>query len=279
MFEAKFIHYYLLPILAAASLGFSEPVAAQAVDKCDELASNADDPGSVAPGVSMEAMKGEEARDACLRSVYKMPEVPRFKYQLGRAYYKLQNWNQARLNFQFAANEGYAMAHYALGVVDYDATFFDRAAKHFQKAQELGITVADEYAQNLVFDASIFSDPIFFTGLYEGKLEGGGKPALSYIVQFTEYLSIAGCEPAMSLHMQAGNRATVIHLSDVGDLLESPYQGLGADIAAYADMSAQWATTSQNVSADAAAMISRYQCTGPVNKALLVGLSAWLNTL
>ncbi len=59
---------------------------AQAVTDCDRLAAHARDPGSIAPGVSRDAMDKPAAIAACLSAVKADPTNPRLNYQLGRAY-------------------------------------------------------------------------------------------------------------------------------------------------------------------------------------------------
>ena len=83
--------FLLLGILAFAGAR-AEPLQwdasrySQEVTPCDRLASHAEDPYSVAPGVSQAEMDFVAAAAACEEAVAADPENPRLRYQLARVY-------------------------------------------------------------------------------------------------------------------------------------------------------------------------------------------------
>ena len=87
--------------------------------KCDQLAAvatNPDNPSSVVP-VTYEEMDAKKAISACTQAMADYPQIPRFQFQLARAFDKNKQYVQALRLYQPIAEQGYAPAQSNLGTM------------------------------------------------------------------------------------------------------------------------------------------------------------------
>ncbi|WP_394887193.1 caspase family protein [Mesorhizobium sp. AaZ16] len=85
------------------------------VDPCDSAAGEPLDLQGVVPGLLPNEIVGADAVEACEAAVKAYPDVPRFRYQLGRALLATGNVDQAMTAFQEAADKGHVRALFQLG--------------------------------------------------------------------------------------------------------------------------------------------------------------------
>jgi hypothetical protein len=85
------------------------------VTTCDTYAASAVDPSRKTAGVPEEKLDASLAIPACASAVRAFPNSPRLKYQLGRGYWKSNNFGEAIVLFQQAAEYQYAPAEALLG--------------------------------------------------------------------------------------------------------------------------------------------------------------------
>ena len=113
------------------------------VGSCDQLAANPDDALRVGAGMPYRNLDPIKAVPACLAAVQANPTVPRFKYQLARAYQKTSNPSRAVSLLTELTNTGsYAAAYDNLGWLYYAGKGVrqstKRAAELFKKGAEAG---------------------------------------------------------------------------------------------------------------------------------------------
>jgi tetratricopeptide (TPR) repeat protein len=87
------------------------------VTDCDTHAASDFDPQRVAKGVPLDNVNPALAIPACRSAVQRYPNSLRLIFQLGRAYYKSNDLGSALVQYRRAADQGYAMAQYNLGVM------------------------------------------------------------------------------------------------------------------------------------------------------------------
>lgn len=110
---------------------------------CDVLAAHPADPDKIASGVSKSAMDKPRAIDACRAAVAAAPASGRLNYQLARALFYSEHFEEAMPIFEHAASQGYRQAHLIIGLIvqgrhggiPYDA---DRLEKHWREGARLG---------------------------------------------------------------------------------------------------------------------------------------------
>jgi hypothetical protein len=85
------------------------------VTECDTYAAAPRDPHRKSTGVAEENLNPSLAITACASAVRTFPSSPRLKYQLGRAYWKSNNFGEALACFRQAAEYQYAPAEALLG--------------------------------------------------------------------------------------------------------------------------------------------------------------------
>jgi TPR repeat protein/outer membrane protein assembly factor BamD (BamD/ComL family) len=88
--------------------------------ECDRLAANPDDPARVGDGTPWDLMDALSAITACKQAVTDFPRVPRFRYQLARAYQKASQHTLALPLLTRLANERYISAYDNLGWIYFD---------------------------------------------------------------------------------------------------------------------------------------------------------------
>lgn len=110
---------FLLALPAAAQTmkveKFDPAKYSQAITECDRLASHAEDPFHVAPGVRQADMDKPAAIKACTEAVKKDPENPRLNYQLGRAYGYSGRGAEAMPYRLKAVEKGYPQSLFVIG--------------------------------------------------------------------------------------------------------------------------------------------------------------------
>ena len=82
---------------------------------CDTYAASEFDTQRKAAGVSLEKMDPNLAVPACESALRQYPDDARLKFQLGRAYYKANNFTAALAQFRKAAEQDFAAAQQAFG--------------------------------------------------------------------------------------------------------------------------------------------------------------------
>ncbi|WP_162916950.1 tetratricopeptide repeat protein [Cohaesibacter haloalkalitolerans] len=87
------------------------------ITPCDRLAAHAQDLDAVAPGVSYSDLKADQVVNACQLALNNAPDTRRFHVQIGRGYYKLNEFAKAADHFQQAVAFGSAQAMAYLGVM------------------------------------------------------------------------------------------------------------------------------------------------------------------
>ena len=87
------------------------------ITDCDTYAASDQDPQRKAVGVSTSNINSVLAIPACEAAVREHPNSSRLVYQLGRAYYKANNFGAAVAQFRRAAEQGYALAQTNLGAM------------------------------------------------------------------------------------------------------------------------------------------------------------------
>ena len=87
------------------------------VTDCDKSAASPTDPQRKVIGVLPDEIDADLAITACLSAVHQYPNEARLNFQLGRAYFKAQNFVRAADQFRKAAEQGYAAAQYNLGLM------------------------------------------------------------------------------------------------------------------------------------------------------------------
>ncbi len=86
---------------------------------CDQLAASPDDPSAKGQkGVTFAQMQdAERAVSACTQAATRHPDHPRYRFQLGRAHYRLGAYLQALKAYQQAARQGHLLAGHNLAVM------------------------------------------------------------------------------------------------------------------------------------------------------------------
>src|SRR5262249_41659138 len=87
------------------------------ITDCDQLAAHPNDPERKVDGLPLSKLDANKAIPACETAVRQYPNDARLSYQLGRAYYRAKNHQDAIDQFKKAAEQGYAPAQYSLGSI------------------------------------------------------------------------------------------------------------------------------------------------------------------
>ncbi|MBL4786336.1 MAG: caspase family protein [Cohaesibacteraceae bacterium] len=165
---------------ALASIGSSEVVKRQSMQACDLAAADPDDEErpAYAPGVSWKKLSPGLAIHYCRIALKDNPDVPRIRYQLGRAYLKGDQADQTAIHFRIGANAGYLAAQTELGYLYSSgrgvAKDFRQAIIWYRKAADRG----DAYGQfglasNLEKGADAASNAVEAAEMYFQSLKGG----------------------------------------------------------------------------------------------------------
>ncbi|MEM8663982.1 MAG: tetratricopeptide repeat protein, partial [Pseudomonadota bacterium] len=87
------------------------------VHRCDRLAGSSSDPYAVVDGNAIGEIRAAEAVPACQEAVHGFPDEIRFAFQLGRAFYAADRFQEAAQWFGSAAESGHAGAMNNLGTM------------------------------------------------------------------------------------------------------------------------------------------------------------------
>ena len=116
------------------------------VTDCDRYAASDQDPQHIGVGVPFDKMDPALAIPACEAAVRQYPNSSRLAYQLGRAYYKANNFDAALSQLRTPANQGYAVAQTTLGVMYENGQGvpqdYAQAVAWYRKAADQGLAVA-----------------------------------------------------------------------------------------------------------------------------------------
>lgn len=222
-------------------------LALEAMDLCDRLASDPNDPARIQQPVTNETMAIGQAVDTCQDAVARNPEIARAHYQLGRALWLSNRDQDAVLEFSKAGELGYAAAFFALG----EAYMTGRGVPGGERnaaeglnwyraavdaGHPLGVQAVEEAQAQIrrdTFDPASFQNPGFMRRLVEGRLTGVEFPisfaayrmGLAAALDSNESIFIdQTCRPLIN---KVG--LTAIELEQVGARLESLLRVAGAN--------------------------------------------------
>lgn len=177
-------------LLPTAELHSQERSVLEDVDECDTLAAHPSDVERLADGVADDAIVPRLAISACEAAAKRQPDAPRFVFQLGRAYTAGGRRNDAAVQFQKSADQGYGPALAYLG----DAYQFgygveantEKALDAYRKAAAKGFSPADGQIEMLTFSPGMYVNPII-NDLYYNKIDQGmseGASIQAYLFSF-----------------------------------------------------------------------------------------------
>jgi TPR repeat protein len=87
------------------------------ITNCDKYAASKLDSQGKDTGIPIDQLNPVLAVPACEAAIRQYPNSPRLIFQLGRAYYKANNFAAALVQYRKAADQNYAAAQYGLGVM------------------------------------------------------------------------------------------------------------------------------------------------------------------
>jgi TPR repeat protein len=108
--------------VCCAAVLFQVHVAAaqtQSATECDTLAASPEDPQRNAPGIDFNKVNPKAAIPACKAAVEQLPDEARLHFQLGRSYSRAKNYEAAVEHYKKAAEAGYGIAQFNLGIMHY----------------------------------------------------------------------------------------------------------------------------------------------------------------
>jgi TPR repeat protein len=151
---------------------------------CDRLAAHLFDTQAVTPGVPVEKLEAEPAREACEAAVRDHPEVARFHSQLGRAYLALRRNADGLATFERAARMGHRRAAAIIGglhligmLVPQDAA---RARALYEQAAEAGDIIAAQALGQMYYEGrGVERDLARARELFEKGVEVGSTSAMN----------------------------------------------------------------------------------------------------
>jgi TPR repeat protein len=161
------------------------------VEECDVLAAHPDDPQRMAEGVDDDKIVPRLAVLACEDALKRLPDDPRFAFQLGRALLARNDSEKAVTLFQQAAKSGYAAAYGYLG----DAYQFGKGIKadtaqaraSYAEAVKRGFTNAEAQIEMLTFDPAGYSVPavgLFYSGQLDALRTNVDAQTRNYVFSF-----------------------------------------------------------------------------------------------
>lgn len=109
------VTFGLIAPVSASALTFDASRYSQSATGCDRLASHADDPFRVAPGVERSDIDLPAAIAACELAVARDPANPRLRYQLGRVYGYAGQGEKAVEHREAAVAADYPQALFVIG--------------------------------------------------------------------------------------------------------------------------------------------------------------------
>ena len=169
-------------LLSALGLLSSLPAFAeyQEVHPCDEVAAHPSDKQKWGKGLTDQDLSPPRAIKLCNDALKQYPDTPRFHFQLGRALWLSQKFDEAVSHFAAAAEKGHAAAHAFLGDAYQTGlgglgTNQERAIQSYEVAARGGfdpaydaLTRAQKSREKATFRADGFQIPEIVTALYYG---------------------------------------------------------------------------------------------------------------
>jgi Sel1 repeat len=129
-------------IAAGTAPAFSEDTKNVPLTDCDTYAASDFDAKRKEEGLPFEKVDPHLAIPACESAVRQYPNSPRLIFQLGRAYHKSNDFSLALTQYRRAADQGYAVAQYALGFMYANGhgapQNYTEALKWYRKAADQG---------------------------------------------------------------------------------------------------------------------------------------------
>lgn len=179
---------------------------------CDGLAAHPEDKGRTGPGVADEKIVPGPAIEKCTAAVQQSPEVARFQFQLGRAYWAAKRYDEALDTFLKAEEMEYAPAYFYLGLA-YEQGLIEGQKADAAAARNLYMIAAAEgfepavraYQESVgdVPDFSEFKQPALLQALYDGNLDTlyrERRTAIAYTAGIHNFLrfgpDMEGAEPS-----------------------------------------------------------------------------------
>jgi len=159
----------------------------------DELAADPDDPERMTEGVAFRDIIPKPAISAGLEAVKKYKRVPRFHYQLDRAYQAAEDFEDAFQSYSKASKLGHAQAKtrlaefYGKGIgVQKD---LEKTRTLLLESQEMGCKQSVSTYNMFFFRPVGFSNPADFEAIYTGKfdeVDSSRGQMLVYLFSFVE---------------------------------------------------------------------------------------------
>lgn len=152
----------------------------QEVHPCDEVAAHPYDKQKWGKGVTDQDLAPPRAIKQCTDALKQYPDTPRFHFQLGRALWLLQKFDEAVGHFAVAAEKGHAAAHAFVGEAYLTGlgglgTNPERAIQSYEIAARGGFDPASDaliraqkQRQSVTFRPDGFKIPEIVTALYKG---------------------------------------------------------------------------------------------------------------
>jgi len=149
---------------------------------CDQLAANPIDPRRKATGFPLSKVDTSTAIPACETAVRQYPNDAQLNYQLGRAYFRAENYQAAVDQFGKAAQQGYPQAQFALGMVYLAGQGVAKddaeAVSWFRTAAEQGHAPAQDHLGSMYKNGrGIAQDDGEAVGWYRKAADQGYAPA------------------------------------------------------------------------------------------------------
>ena len=199
------------------------------VTDSDQTAAHPDDPLRMASGVATADIVPRLALIATEEAVRAHPREPRFHFQYGRALAVSGRESEALEAFQRAADMGYPMAYFKLGLAHATgagvAMDVVKAREWFDKAEAGGVRIAASARNYYVFNTEGFSNPRLFQLIYDGnlrELQVDRSDLAGYLVSFMEpFRGTEGC----GIMISRGNYSKLVQMGQA-NVVSMMFRGL-----------------------------------------------------
>lgn len=160
-----------------SSLSFAE---FQEIHLCDEVAAHIQDKQRWGKGVTDEEVAPARAISVCTAAIEEHPDTPRFHFQLGRALWMTQRYDEAVDHLSIAAEADHTAAFSYLGDAYKEGlgglprnekratSFYEAAAEGGMEVAEEVVGILEEEAEKATFTRAGFQEPDIIEGLYAG---------------------------------------------------------------------------------------------------------------
>lgn len=227
---------------------------------CDQVGADIYDPQGWAPhyAKSFENLVPNPAIAACSQAVASYPNVPRFNYQLGRAYWKAEEFQKAFYYFQIAAEAGYVPSFKYMG----DAL---RKRGTLPDGQNADLIMAEEWYRRYVkntFKPEGFHMPELMKAIaYKDfdKLEENKNQALLYIKTMVEQVND---DMTYFIDQKCPTRLRSLFAKDI--LISRIFAPLEASWVDLRDFVLTYTEIQHRARRDTKLLIDRYRCGHPV---------------